>query len=133
MHKHRLPGLIFKVDFAKAFHTVDQGFILELLKAWGFSDKWIGWINAIFTSSKARFIVNGSQSGYVRYRRGLRQGDPLSPLLFVLAVDVLSSMFNNALNSGILYGVPIGESGTKMCHLQYADDLLILTAGGVKI
>lgn len=80
MQKHHLPGLILKVDFAKAFYTVDWCFILELLKARGFSDKWIGWINAILTSSKAKFLINGNQSGYISYRRGLKQGDPLSVL-----------------------------------------------------
>ncbi|XP_039114040.1 uncharacterized protein LOC120249550 [Dioscorea cayenensis subsp. rotundata] len=132
MQKHRLPGLILKVDFANAFDTVDWEFLLELLHASGFSDKWISSINSIFTSTKAKFLINGNQSGYIRYRRGLRQGDPLSPLLFALVVDVLSTMFNNALNSGILYGVALGGTGIRMCHLQYADDLLILTNGGVE-
>lgn len=130
MQKHRYPVLILKVDFEKAYDTVDWSFLLELLRARGFSDKWVGWINAILTSSKAKFLINGRQCGYVRYRKGLRQGDPLSPLLFVLVVDVLSTMLNYALNSGVLQGVMLGNMGVKMCHLQYADDLLILTNGG---
>ncbi|XP_039134368.1 uncharacterized protein LOC120271757 [Dioscorea cayenensis subsp. rotundata] len=76
-------------------------------------------------------MAYGSPEGYVRYQRGLRQGDPLSLLLFVLVADVLSSMFNHALTSHILYGVPLGNFG-NVCHLQYADDLIILSAGGTE-
>lgn len=79
-----------------------------------------------------KFLINNAQSGYVRYHRGLRQGDLLSPLLLDLLVNVFSSMFNEALDSRILYGVRLGGSGIKMCHLQYADDLLVLTLGGVE-
>lgn len=58
---------------------MDWCFMFELLKPRGFSDKWIRWINAILTSSKVKFLITGSQSGYVKYRKGVRQGDPLSP------------------------------------------------------
>lgn len=81
-------------------------------------------------SLKASFLVNGIQCGYVRYRRGFRQEDPLSPLLFVLVVDVLSTMFNNTQNSGILHGISLGDRGDKMCHLQFVDDLLVMMTRG---
>lgn len=57
--------------------------------------------------------MNGSQSGYVEYQRGLRQSDPLLSLLFVLVGDVLSLMFNHALNSGVLHRVSL--SSLKKC------------------
>lgn len=66
-------------------------------------------------------------NGYVRYQRGLRQGDLLYPLLFILVTNVLSTMFNSALSLGVLYGVPLRRF-SKICHLQYADDLIILMA-----
>lgn len=81
-------------------------------------------------SLKSSFLVNGIQCGYVHYRRGFRQEDPLSPLLFVLVVDVLSTMFNNTQNSGILHGISLGDRGDKMCHLQFVDDLLVMMTGG---
>lgn len=78
-------------------------------------------------TSKSSILVNGSMNGYIRYRRRIREGNPLSPLLFVLVADVLSTMFSNARLFGVLYGVPLGGL-VKICHLQYADDLIILTA-----
>lgn len=131
MHKRRLPGHILKVDFSKAFDLVDWDFLFDLLKARGFGDRWVGWIKCILVSSKASILVNGSPNGYVRYQRGLRQGDPLSPLLFVLVTDVLCTMFSHALLSRILVGVPLGERHS-MCNLHYADDLLVLTTGGLE-
>ncbi|XP_039127495.1 uncharacterized protein LOC120263599 [Dioscorea cayenensis subsp. rotundata] len=131
IHKKRLMGHILKVDFAKAFDSVDWDFLLELLKARGIGPKWLRWISMILCFSKATILINGSPNGYVRYQRGLRQGDPLSPLLFVLVSDVLCTMFDNALNSKILIGVPLGEHGS-ICNLHYADDLLVMTVGGAE-
>ncbi|XP_039130828.1 uncharacterized protein LOC120267198 [Dioscorea cayenensis subsp. rotundata] len=131
LHKRKLPGYILKVDFAKAFDLVDWDFLLDLLLARGFGERWIGWIKSLLISSKESILVNGNPNGYIRYKRGLQHGDPLSLLLFVLVTNVLSAMFNHALNSKILIGVPLGDFGNK-CNLHYADDLLILTSRGLE-
>lgn len=128
MHNRRLPGHILKVDFSKVFDSVDWDFLFDLLEARGFGRRWVGWMQSLLFSSKANILVNGSLSGYVRYRRGLRQGDPLSPLLLVLVTDVLGTMFSHALCSRVLIGVPLGNQG-PMCNLHYVDDLLVLTTG----
>lgn len=62
---------------------------------------------------------------------GLRQEDPLFPLLFALVIDVLSATCFNALSSKVLSGVPLGNFG-NVCHLEYVDDLLFLTTGGIE-
>ncbi|XP_039120732.1 uncharacterized protein LOC120257303 [Dioscorea cayenensis subsp. rotundata] len=131
LQQRGLGGNVVKVDFAKAFDMVDWDFLLEMLEARGFGTRWRQWIASLLRSSKSSILINGSPEGYVRYQRGLRQGDPLSPLLFVLAADDLSTMFNQALDSRVFFGVPLGNQG-HACHLQYADDLIILTAGGAE-
>lgn len=131
MKKRRMPGYILKVDFAKAFDLEDWEFLLDLLKARGFGTKWLGWIGRILSSTKANVLVYGSPNGYIRYYRGLRQGDPLSPLLFILVTDVLCTMFRNALDSKVLVGVPLGLFRNR-CNLHFADDLLVLTSGGLE-
>lgn len=123
IHKHRLLGRILKVDFMKAYDLVDCEFLIDLLKAKGFGERWLGWIHNILFSSKANILMNGSPNGYIHYQRGLRPGDQLSPMLFVLVTDALSSMFSHVLRSKILVCVPLGEFGTK-CNMHYANDLL---------
>lgn len=131
MRKHRLSGHILKVDFAKAFDTVNWEFLLDLLRVRGFSERWLGWLQNILITSKANIFVNRTSLGYIRYQHGLRQGDPLSPMLFMLVMDAMSAMFSHALSSGVLVGVPNGEFGAR-CNLHFANDLLVLTSGGLE-
>lgn len=131
LHKHRILEHILKVVFAKAFDLVDLDFCLSYLVLGVLGkDRWVG--SGVFCfPRRRRSHINGSLNQYIRYQRGLRLGDPLSPLLFVLVTDVLSLMFTHALSSKILIGVPLGDFGSK-CNLHYADDLLVLSKGGLE-
>lgn len=103
LQKRKLQGCVIKVDFTKAFDIVEWNFLLDLLHARGFGPHWRGWVSRILATSKASILVDGSVNGYVRYQRGVRQGDPLPILLFVLVTDVLCTMINNTLSSSVLY------------------------------
>lgn len=106
------------MDFAKAFDSLDWNFLLEILIARGFSSRWISWIQNILYYFKARALVNGEPHGFIRrYKRGLQQGDPLSPLFFSLATNTLSAMFTHVLLSKFIVGVPFGSIG-NICQLQ---------------
>lgn len=109
---------MLKVDFSKVFNMVDWDFLLDM----------IGWIKIIFNLSKTTILVNGSQYGYNRYYHSLRQGDPLPLLFFVLVTDVLSTMLSHALNSGILYGVILGDC-CIMCNIKVIKLILCLFKG----
>lgn len=76
--------------------------MLTLLEAKGFEQKWISWMEAIFSSATSAVLLNGVSGKTSNYRRGVRQRDPLSPLLFVLAADFLQSMINKARTMGLL-------------------------------
>lgn len=95
----------------------------------GLWPRWLTWIHTILNTVKTQIIINGITQGYFRCKRGLRKGDPLSPFLFALPANVFSTMFNHAFTSKALIGVKLDQS-KSICHLQYANDLIILSVGG---
>lgn len=83
-------NLALKVDIAKVFDTINWEFLLKVIKSFGFSQKFYNWINTIINSTHLSINVNGVHHGYFNCKRGVRQGDPLSLILFCLAEDFLS-------------------------------------------
>jgi retron-type reverse transcriptase len=94
--------ILLKLDFAKAFDTIDHSAMLKIMKQMGFDDKWIKWLTVIFQSGMSSVLLNGVPGRQFHCKRGVRQGDPLSPLIFVLAADLLQSVINKAFRDGLL-------------------------------
>ena len=102
LHRARIPSALIKVDISKAFDTVNWRFLLCLLQHLGFSRRWIDWISLMLSSASTKVILNGSPSRRICHARGLRQGDPLSPLLFVIVMEGLNALLKFADNKGLL-------------------------------
>lgn len=116
---------ILKLDFHKAYDTISWRFIDHMLENMGFGKKWRGWINACLSSASFSILVNGSPTAPVKMERGLRQGDPLSPFLFVLAVEALNILVRRAVEIDIFKGIEVGNQKVMVSHLQFADDTLV--------
>ncbi|KAL6342504.1 hypothetical protein AAG906_012100 [Vitis piasezkii] len=104
--KSNQGGVMCKLDIEKAFDHVGWKFLLTVLKQMGFGERWIMWIEWCISTVRYSVLINGSPSGFFQSSRGLRQGDPLSPYLFVIAMEV-------------------GEEGILISHLLFADDTLV--------
>nr|GEV58872.1 G-type lectin S-receptor-like serine/threonine-protein kinase At1g34300 [Tanacetum cinerariifolium] len=108
LYKKRKQSLmIFKVDFEKAFDSVSWDFLDRIMGFLGFGCRWIGWIGGCLNSAKASVLINGSDSSDFSLHRGLRQGDPLSPFLFILVMEALHVAVEDAINVGLYRGVQI--------------------------
>jgi hypothetical protein len=100
--------------------------MLKIMKQMGFDDKWIKWITIIFQSGMSSVLLNGVAGRQFHCKRGVRQGDPLSPLIFVLAADLLQSAINKAFREGSLSAPFSPHYGMDFPVIQYADDTLIV-------
>jgi hypothetical protein len=120
-----LRGVILKLDFEKANDKVQWGFVMEVLKRKNFPPKWLEWMKQIIEGVKIGININGNDGHFFNTYKGLRQGGPLSPLLFNLVSDARATMFENAKLTGQIRGlVPkLVEGG--LTHLQYADNTII--------
>ena len=101
-HQSRNEIIILKLDFEKAFHKVEHELMIQIMQSKGFPDRWITWMKMIFGSGTSTILLNGVPGKVFHCKRGVRQGDPLSPLLFVLAADFLQSILNAAKHQGLL-------------------------------
>ncbi|CAN1153332.1 LINE-1 retrotransposable element ORF2 protein [Linum perenne] len=125
------PRCAIQIDLMKAFDSVEWSFLLNTLRAMKFPDQYVKWIEACFVSSRLSVKINGSLHGYFPARRGFRQGDPISPFLFVLSMEILSGMFDKAVQQGAFQLHPQCK-GTSLTHLSFADDLLVFTKGNTE-
>ena len=115
--KEKIPGLMIFIDFHKAFDSIEWNYLVSCLKAFQFGPDFIRWVKTLYKNVQSCVINNGLTTDYFALERGVRQGDPLSPYLFVVVVETLAMAIRQ--NTAIK-GITIGKEETKL--LQYADD-----------
>ncbi|KAK3229982.1 hypothetical protein Dsin_001863 [Dipteronia sinensis] len=125
------PRLALKVDLMKAFDMVDWGFLLETLAAFHFPPKVIIWIKACLTTPKFSISINGELASFFSRKRGLRQGDPMSPYLFVIAMEVLSKILAKRIEDSPSFKFHWRCDKIKLSHLCFANDLIMLCRGSL--
>jgi hypothetical protein len=124
--------LIFKVDFEKAYDSVEWSFLDYMLGRFGFCAKWKDWIRACVFAGNMSVLINGSPSEEINIQRGLKQGDPLAPFLFLLVAEGLGGIVKKAVELNKFKGFQMGNNGLCVSHLQYADDTLCIGEASVE-
>uniref|UniRef100_A0A8I6X0D4 Reverse transcriptase domain-containing protein n=1 Tax=Hordeum vulgare subsp. vulgare TaxID=112509 RepID=A0A8I6X0D4_HORVV len=125
-----MKGVFLKLDFQKAYVRLDWSFLRLVLQRRGFDERWCSWIMQLVRSGSTAININAEVGPFFRASRGVKQGGPISPLLFNLAVDALASILDKARLAGHILGV-VGHliPGGGVSHLQYADDTMIMVSG----
>nr|GEW67386.1 RNA-directed DNA polymerase, eukaryota, reverse transcriptase zinc-binding domain protein [Tanacetum cinerariifolium] len=116
--------MIFKIDFEKAFDSVSWDYLLQVMHFMGFCKKWISWTKGCLFSATASVLVNGSPTCEYSINCGLRQGDPLSPFLFIIAMEGLHVAVKDAISVGLYKGIKVNN--LTISHFFFADDALFL-------
>jgi len=119
--------LLFKVDFEKAYDSVDLNYLDSVMANMNFPTIWRKWIYECVGTAKASVLVNGCPTDEFPLERGLRQGDPLSPFLFLLAAEGFNVLMNAVVGAHLFTGYGVGNGDEVwLTHLQFADDTLII-------
>jgi hypothetical protein len=120
------------VDLSKAYDRVSWLYLRLILIHLGFCHQFVVWVMNCITFASFVVLINGATSPFFRPGRGLRQGFPLSPLLFLLIVEGLSRLLKEAFENGSFKGVNIGTS-CNITHLLFVDDILIFCEGSRRV
>jgi hypothetical protein len=115
-----------KLDISKAYDRVEWKFLQDMMVKMGFNRGWVKLIMKCITTVRYQIKVNGEATDVITPLRGLRQGDPLSPYLFLICVEGFSAMLYDADMNGRLKGIKICRAAPSVNHLLFADDSLLL-------
>lgn len=119
----RFEGVL-KVDLSKAYDRVKWDFLIKILRSMEFPEVWINWIHQCISTVTYSILVNGEPSDTITPKRGLRQGDPLSPYLFIILMEVLTRGIRNMEESGQVQGIKVIRVAPPISHLFFVDDAL---------
>ena len=111
------------MDFEKAYDKVNSAFLFASLERRGFNDTWCDWIKGVVTGGLVCIKLNNIIGPYFVSHKGVRQGDPLSPIFFNFVANCLSRMIRQAQESGLLIGLASNLTPYGVANLQYADYL----------
>lgn len=129
-NKKGAEKICIKVDLQKAYDKVNRSFIIHMLDSMGVPVKLLKLIKYCIDTPTFSILVNGKPTGYIQSNRGIRQGDPLSPYLFAVAMEWFTLQMELAHNQGLIQ--PVFNHQPYVTHLLYADDLLVVIKGNLK-
>ncbi|CAM8999426.1 unnamed protein product [Rhodiola kirilowii] len=120
--------MAWKIDLRKAYDTIDWSFLTSMLEHLKFPSKFIAWMEMCVQTTSYSIMINEEMIDFFEGKRGLRQGDPLSPFLFTIAMECLSRMLQRLNRTGGFYYHPKCHC-FKLSHIMFTDDLLLFSSG----
>lgn len=123
LHMKKKSAILMKIDISKAFDTLSWEFLIEILRHRGFGNRWCSWTCGLLASAQTSIMINGEKGAPIQLVRGVRQGDPLSPALFMLTMDALHATLQWAVNHSLLSDLGLNCSIPRVSI--YADDAVL--------
>ena len=123
--KGKCGEMAIKLDMSKVYDRVEWEYLQQIMMKLGFDMKWISTVMRCITSVKYAVRINGQSYALNQPTRGLRQGDPLSPYLFLLCAEGLSALLHQSAQRKTIKGVAASTNGPRISHLFFADDSLV--------
>ncbi|XP_042753081.1 secreted RxLR effector protein 78-like [Lactuca sativa] len=120
--KHKT--FLLKVDSDKAFDSINWGYLESVMVQMGFGSIWLKWVKGCLSSARASVLLNGSATKEFPLSKGVRQGDPLSPFLFIIVMEGLNVAVKSACQKSLFCGIKIPKDGPSISHLFYADEAI---------
>ena len=128
IHSRALKSVVLKIDLSKAYDRVSWTYLRVVLSKMGFAGSFISWVMSSLSSISFALLINGAASPFFKFGRGLRQGCPLAPLLFLIVVEGLSRALLYVRECGIYHGLSFGSEVT-LSHVLFVDDIVMVTDG----
>ena len=123
--KGKKGSLALKLDISKAYDRVEWPFLKGIMTKLGFPDVWINWVMGCVTTPSFSVMINGKSFGNIKPLRGIRQGDPLSPYVFLLCAKGFNSLLLRVEMEGRIKGVSICRRKPLVTNLMFADDSIL--------
>ena len=124
--------MALKLDMSKAYDRVEWCFLEKLMRKMGFHERWINLTMICVKTVTYSILVNGEPRGLIHPSRGIRQGDPLPPFLFLLCTEGLNGLIKQAKVNGDIHGFSLCRRGPKLTHLLFTDDSLLFCRATVE-
>jgi len=132
-YKGKKGFVALKIDMEKAYDRIEWDFLLACLRQLGFDEIWIKWISECISTVSYSIVINGGSCGFFKPSRGLRQGDPLSPYLFLICMNVLARrLYDHSIDPKTGLGIEIAPTARRIPCLFFADDSLIFCKTSVQ-
>eukprot|EP00253_Pinus_taeda_P035256 PITA_35256 len=125
-------GMMIKLDLSKAYDRLNWNYLEKVLESFSFNRRWIDWIHSMVSSPNFSILVNGTPSKTFNASRGIRQGDPLSPFLFILVAEGLGRFIKKERETNRIKGLKLWGNNLPLTHQQFVDDIMLFGEPTVK-
>ena len=135
MQNHNSPKggyMALKLDMSKAYDRVEWAFLEAIMRKLGFHERWISLMMLCISTVSYSILINGAPTGFIKPTRGIRQGDPLLPFLFLLCTEGLHGLLSQAAVRGDIHGFSLCRRSPSLTHLLFADDSLLFCRSNVE-